>query len=124
MFRSLSVSACAIAAIVASAAPTGAAAPTLHAVPPAPAAPAAQHGVARFRIGKFEVVALSDGTLPLDVHPLLKGLRVQRLRAGIFSAASRAQGSEKDLLKSSRGARKSRKAFTLGGWTRPPGRTA
>jgi glyoxylase-like metal-dependent hydrolase (beta-lactamase superfamily II) len=81
MFRNLSVSACAIAAIVASAAPTGAAAPTVQVASPAPAAPAAQHGIARFRVGKFEVVALSDGTLPLDVHPLLKGAPTARIDA-------------------------------------------
>jgi glyoxylase-like metal-dependent hydrolase (beta-lactamase superfamily II) len=35
--------------------------------------PTAGAGVARFKVGRFEVIALSDGTLPLDVHPLLKG---------------------------------------------------
>lgn len=47
--------------------------------PPATASPAADRsakaaaGVARFKLGRFEVIALSDGTIPLDVHPLLKG---------------------------------------------------
>lgn len=30
-------------------------------------------GVARFKLGRFKVIALSDGTVPLDVHPILKG---------------------------------------------------
>jgi glyoxylase-like metal-dependent hydrolase (beta-lactamase superfamily II) len=33
----------------------------------------ARGGIARFEVGRLKVIALSDGTLPLDVHPLLKG---------------------------------------------------
>lgn len=48
--------------------------------PPATASPAADPcvkpaaGVARFKVGRFQVIALSDGTIPLDLHPLLKGV--------------------------------------------------
>ncbi|MDP3747400.1 MAG: MBL fold metallo-hydrolase [Phenylobacterium sp.] len=38
-----------------------------------PHASAAARGVAKFQIGRFQLFALSDGTLPLDVDPLLKG---------------------------------------------------
>jgi glyoxylase-like metal-dependent hydrolase (beta-lactamase superfamily II) len=42
---------------------------------------AADHAVAHFRIGSFDVFALSDGTLPLDVRPLLKGTSVAQVDA-------------------------------------------
>src|SRR3546814_1963087 len=36
---------------------------------------AQQSGVYRYRLGDFEITALSDGTVPLDVHVLLQGAR-------------------------------------------------
>jgi glyoxylase-like metal-dependent hydrolase (beta-lactamase superfamily II) len=70
MFRTLSATAAAVVALVTSSMPSRA---ELPAGPSAATARQAQHGTARFQIGRFKVVALSDGTLPLDVHPLLKG---------------------------------------------------
>lgn len=37
------------------------------------AAQAAQNGVFRYRLGDFQITALSDGTVPQDLHALLKG---------------------------------------------------
>jgi len=45
-------------------------------VPPADAASArfhAQTGVFRYKLGAFEITALSDGSVPQDLHALLKG---------------------------------------------------
>ncbi|QEY63233.1 MBL fold metallo-hydrolase [Metapseudomonas lalkuanensis] len=36
-------------------------------------------GVYRFSVGKVHVTALSDGTLPLDLHPLLKGISPKQI---------------------------------------------
>jgi glyoxylase-like metal-dependent hydrolase (beta-lactamase superfamily II) len=77
MFQSLSLAAGGIAALLGSAAPP-------QPVPPPQAAssiPSAHHGTARFLLGRFEVIALSDGTLPLDVHPLLKGASAKQIDA-------------------------------------------
>jgi glyoxylase-like metal-dependent hydrolase (beta-lactamase superfamily II) len=68
----------AMVAALAPAAPSRPAPPLGAASPHLPAAP---HAVARFQIGSFEVIALSDGTVPLDVHPLLKGAPAARLDA-------------------------------------------
>ncbi|WJN61744.1 MBL fold metallo-hydrolase [Pseudomonas sp. SO81] len=38
-------------------------------------------GVYRFDVGRFRVTALSDGTLPLDLHPLLKGISAKQIDA-------------------------------------------
>ncbi|PSJ42912.1 MBL fold metallo-hydrolase [Allosphingosinicella deserti] len=41
--------------------------------PPSP--PLSGHAdFARFKVGRFDVFSLRDGTVPLDVHPLLKGI--------------------------------------------------
>jgi glyoxylase-like metal-dependent hydrolase (beta-lactamase superfamily II) len=78
MFRTVSATGFAIAALAASAAPAQA----RPAAPQAASSPsAAQQGTARFRIGEFVVIALSDGTIPLDVHPLLKGAPADRIDA-------------------------------------------
>jgi glyoxylase-like metal-dependent hydrolase (beta-lactamase superfamily II) len=38
-------------------------------------------GVYRFDVGRFRVTALSDGTLPLDLLPLLKGISAKQIDA-------------------------------------------
>ncbi|WP_031303173.1 MBL fold metallo-hydrolase [Pseudomonas sp. EGD-AK9] len=38
-------------------------------------------GVYRFTLGKFRITALSDGTLPLDLHPLLRGISAKQIDA-------------------------------------------
>ncbi|KAF1006196.1 MAG: putative quorum-quenching lactonase YtnP [Luteibacter sp.] len=51
------------------------------------AAHPAQIGVFRYRLGDFEVTALSDGTVPLDLHELLKGVSpadIDKALAGSF----------------------------------------
>jgi glyoxylase-like metal-dependent hydrolase (beta-lactamase superfamily II) len=78
MLRPISATAYAITALL-----TTATAPQAE-QPPASTAAAprdAQHGVARLQVGRFTVVALSDGTLPLDVHPLLRGAPTPRIDA-------------------------------------------
>ena len=75
MFRLLTAAA---AAALLAAAPSAAQAPAVQAV----AAPLpTQHAALRFRIGAFDVTALSDGTLPLDVRPLLHGAPAERIDA-------------------------------------------
>ncbi|KAA0910400.1 MBL fold metallo-hydrolase [Pusillimonas sp. ANT_WB101] len=39
------------------------------------AAQAQQSGVYRYRLGDFQITALSDGTVPLDLHDLLQGVK-------------------------------------------------
>jgi glyoxylase-like metal-dependent hydrolase (beta-lactamase superfamily II) len=74
MSRSLFSTACALAALL------GASAPTRAEQSPATAERIdARHGVASFQVGRFKVLALSDGTLPLDVHPLLRGAPTARI---------------------------------------------
>lgn len=54
---------------------------------PAIAAPSAQTlkpqvpGVYRFNVGNVRITALSDGTLPLDLHPLLRGISPRQIDA-------------------------------------------
>jgi glyoxylase-like metal-dependent hydrolase (beta-lactamase superfamily II) len=38
-------------------------------------------GVYAFNVGKFRITALSDGTLPLDLHPLLRGISAKEIDA-------------------------------------------
>lgn len=38
-------------------------------------------GVYRFTLGEFRITALSDGTLPLDLHQLLKGITPEQIDA-------------------------------------------
>lgn len=38
-------------------------------------------GVYRFTLGEFRITALSDGTLPLDLHQLLKGITPEQINA-------------------------------------------
>ncbi|MET1080695.1 MAG: MBL fold metallo-hydrolase [Pseudomonas sp.] len=38
-------------------------------------------GVYRFNLGKVRITALSDGTLPLDLHPLLRGISPAQIDA-------------------------------------------
>ncbi|WP_338474551.1 MBL fold metallo-hydrolase [Pseudomonas sp. MS646] len=38
-------------------------------------------GVYRFQVGAFQITALSDGTLPLDLHPLLRGISAEKIDA-------------------------------------------
>lgn len=70
--------ACAIATVLGASAPTYA---QPSAVVGSAADTGAQHQVARFQVGKFKVFALSDGTLPLNVHPLLRGASTARIDA-------------------------------------------
>ncbi|MDQ3204610.1 MAG: MBL fold metallo-hydrolase [Pseudomonadota bacterium] len=38
-------------------------------------------GIYAFNLGKFRITALSDGTLPLDLHPLLRGISPKQIDA-------------------------------------------
>lgn len=46
----------------------------------------AQVGVYRTRVGDFEITALSDGTVPVDMHPLLKGATPAQIDAALKRA--------------------------------------
>lgn len=56
-----------------------------HVVQPvaAVAAQAAQNGVFRYRLGDFEITALSDGTVPQDLHALLRGASAAEIDAAL-----------------------------------------
>jgi glyoxylase-like metal-dependent hydrolase (beta-lactamase superfamily II) len=61
----------------ATAAPAPLASPAETASPHKPALA----GVYAFNLGKFRITALSDGTLPLDLHPLLRGISPKQIDA-------------------------------------------
>jgi glyoxylase-like metal-dependent hydrolase (beta-lactamase superfamily II) len=46
----------------------------------------AQAGVYRYKLGDFEITALSDGTVPLDMHKLLKGASASEIDAALASS--------------------------------------
>lgn len=46
-------------------------------------------GVYRFDVGKVRISALSDGTLPLDLHPLLKGISAKQIDALLHNGFAR-----------------------------------
>lgn len=46
-------------------------------------------GVYAFNVGKFRITALSDGTLPLDLHPLLKGISPKQIDAMLLRGFAR-----------------------------------
>jgi glyoxylase-like metal-dependent hydrolase (beta-lactamase superfamily II) len=46
-------------------------------------------GVYRFNVGKARISALSDGTLPLDLHPLLKGISAKQIDALLHKGFAR-----------------------------------
>ncbi|WP_323018038.1 MBL fold metallo-hydrolase [Castellaniella sp.] len=45
-----------------------------------------QSGVYRYRLGDFEITALSDGTVPLDVHALLQGATAKSIDGRLYRA--------------------------------------
>ncbi|TEA69461.1 MBL fold metallo-hydrolase [Allopusillimonas ginsengisoli] len=47
---------------------------------------AQQSGVYRYRLGDFEITALSDGTVPLDVHVLLQGVNKKSIDGHLHHA--------------------------------------
>jgi glyoxylase-like metal-dependent hydrolase (beta-lactamase superfamily II) len=62
-----------------------------HVVQPvaAAAAQAVQNGVFRYRLGDFEITALSDGTVPQDLHALLKGASEPEIDAALTRSFQR-----------------------------------
>lgn len=50
------------------------------------AAPAAQNGIYRYRLGDFNIIALSDGSVPLDLHALLRGESTAAIDAQLHAA--------------------------------------
>ncbi|RNF85472.1 MBL fold metallo-hydrolase [Lysobacter psychrotolerans] len=46
-------------------------------------------GVYRFDVGAFRITALSDGTLPLDLHPLLRGATAGQIEALLHAGFAR-----------------------------------
>lgn len=52
----------------------------------AAAAQVAQNGIYRYRLGDFQITALSDGTVPLDLHALLRGESPARIDAQLHDA--------------------------------------
>lgn len=55
--------------------------PPISTVDIASTAKPALAGIYAFNLGKFRIVALSDGTLPLDLHPLLRGISKKQIDA-------------------------------------------
>jgi len=55
--------------------------PSLSTVDAAPTQKPSLAGIYAFNLGKFRITALSDGTLPLDLHPLLRGISPEQIDA-------------------------------------------
>lgn len=58
--------------------------PTSTATPladPSPSHKSQVAGVYRFQVGEVQITALSDGTLPLNLHPLLRGISADQIDA-------------------------------------------
>lgn len=87
------------------------------------------------RSGQLVAAARLNFRVSADCAPTAPVMRASRRRIGCATegprrigagsqSASRPHGRSKEPVKSRRGPRKSRNAFTFGGCTRPPGRTA